>query len=87
MEALALGRPAIGTYVAGIPELVEPGVCGWLVPAGSLEPLTAAMRSVLTSPVENLETMGKIGAERVASQHNALTEAKKLAALFQQYSA
>jgi hypothetical protein len=31
--------------------------------------------------------MGKIGAERVASQHNALTEAKKLAALFQQYSA
>ncbi len=86
MEALALGRPVISTYVAGIPELVEPGVCGWLVPAGSLEPLTAAMRSVLTSPVENLETMGKIGCDRVASQHNALTEAKKLAALFHQYS-
>lgn len=87
MEALALGRPAISTYVAGIPELVEPGVCGWLVPAGSLEPLTAAMRNALTSPIEKLETMGKIGAERVASQHNALTEAKKLAALFQEYSA
>jgi colanic acid/amylovoran biosynthesis glycosyltransferase len=87
MEALALGRPVISTYVAGIPELVEPGVCGWLVPAGSLEPLTAAMRSALTSPVENLETMGKIGGDRVASQHNALTEAKKLAALFHKYSA
>jgi len=87
MEALALVRPVISTYVAGIPELVEPGVCGWLVPAGSLEPLTAAMKSALTSPVEKLETMGKTGAERVASQHNALTEAKKLAALFQEYSA
>jgi glycosyltransferase involved in cell wall biosynthesis len=36
MEALALGRPVISTYVAGIPELVEPGVCGWLVSAGSV---------------------------------------------------
>jgi colanic acid/amylovoran biosynthesis glycosyltransferase len=87
MEALALGRPVISTYVAGIPELVEPGVCGWLVPAGSLEPLTAAMKSALTSPVEKLESMGKIGAQSVASQHNALSEAKKLAALFEEYSA
>lgn len=87
MEALALGRPVISTYVAGIPELVEPGICGWLVPAGSLEPLTAAMKSALTSPVEKLETMGQVGAQSVASQHNALTEAKKLAALFQEYSA
>lgn len=87
MEALALGRPVISTYVAGIPELVESGVCGWLVPAGSREPLTAAMRSALTSPIEKLEAMGKIGAERVASQHNAFTEAKKLATLFSKYSA
>lgn len=87
MEALALGRPVISTYVAGIPELVEPGVCGWLVPAGSLDRLTAAMKSALTSPVEQLESMGKVGAELTASQHNALTEASKLAALFQQYSA
>ena len=34
MEALALGRPVISTWVAGIPELVESGKCGWLVPAG-----------------------------------------------------
>ena len=34
MEALALGRPVISTYIAGIPELVQPGVNGWLVPPG-----------------------------------------------------
>ena len=32
MESLAMGRPVLGTYVAGVPELVENGVTGWLVP-------------------------------------------------------
>lgn len=82
MEALALGRPVISTYVAGIPELVEPGVCGWLVPSGSVEALTVAMRAALLLPVEKLEQMGKVGAERVAQHHNAAVEARKLAMLF-----
>ena len=83
MEALALNRPVISTYVAGIPELVEPGVCGWLVPPGSAEALAVAMRAVLESPLEKLEQMGKTGAERVAQQHNVDLEAKKLVALFE----
>jgi glycosyltransferase involved in cell wall biosynthesis len=82
MEALALNRPVISTYVAGIPELVEPGVCGWLVPPGSVEALAVAMRAVLEAPLEQLEEMGKAGAERVAQQHNVALEAKKLVALF-----
>ena len=82
MEALALGRPVISTYVAGIPELVEPGICGWLVPPGNVEALTAAMRTAIELPVETLEQMGRVGAERVALQHDAEQEARKLAALF-----
>ena len=35
-QAMALARPVISTYVAGIPELVRDGVDGWLVPAGPL---------------------------------------------------
>ncbi len=83
MEALALGRPVISTYIAGIPELVKPGVCGWLVPPGSVEALTAAMRAALQLPVEQLEQMGRAGAEQIAQRHNAAVEASKLAALFQ----
>ena len=83
MEALALSRPVISTYVAGIPELVEPGICGWLVPPSSVEALTAAMRAALQLPVEKLEQMGKAGAVRAAQQHDAAIEASKLAALFQ----
>ena len=82
MEALALSRPVISTYVAGIPELVEPEICGWLVPPGSVEALTNAMRTALQLPVEKLEQMGRVGAFRVAQQHDAAIEASILAALF-----
>lgn len=83
MEALALERPVISTYIAGIPELVKPGVNGWLVPSGSVEALTEAMREVLQLPTEKLEQMGKAGAASVKAQHNVAQEASKLAKLFQ----
>lgn len=82
MEALALGRPAISTYVAGIPELVEPGVCGWLVPAGAVGPLADAMRAALAMPAGQLAALGRAGAARVAARHDVRKEAARLAALF-----
>ncbi|MCY2954765.1 MAG: glycosyltransferase family 4 protein [Planctomycetota bacterium] len=78
MEALALGRPVISTYIAGIPELVKSGVTGWLVPAGSVEELAAAMREVLEAPAEKLDAMGWVGAGWVAERHDATIEAEKL---------
>jgi glycosyltransferase involved in cell wall biosynthesis len=81
MEALALGRPVISTYIAGIPELVEPGTSGWLVPAGAIEPLVEAMAEALSADPAELERMGRAGAALAARQHNALTEARKLADL------
>ena len=82
MESLALARPVISTYIAGIPELVEPGVCGWLVPAGSVSHLVDAMRTVLNASTDMLSSMGNIGAKRVAEQHSARLEANKLASMF-----
>ena len=54
MEAMALRRPVLTTYVAGIPELVRPGEHGWLVPAGDVEALADAMAACLDSPVDIL---------------------------------
>lgn len=82
MESLALERPVISTYISGIPELVVPRENGWLVPAGALEELTDAMREALTAPTEKLQAMGRAGARKVTSQHDARAEAKKLAQLF-----
>jgi colanic acid/amylovoran biosynthesis glycosyltransferase len=81
MEALALRRPVISTYIAGIPELVENQTCGWLITPGSIEALVTAMRSALLTPPDKLEYMGQIGAERVALRHNIDLEAAKLAVL------
>lgn len=81
MEALALGRPVISTYIAGIPELVESGRSGWLVPAGAVEPLAAAMVAALAADPAELRAMGRAGADRVAERHDVATEAKKLADL------
>ncbi len=82
MEALALGRPVVTTAIAGTPELVEPGLTGWLVPAGSVEALVPALRDALEAPPARLEAMGRAGAARVRQRHDALQEARKLAALF-----
>lgn len=81
MEALALGRPVISTYIAGIPELVKPGVCGWLIPSGSVEALRDAMREALHLPVADLEQMGKAGRARVLERHDIKLESGKLVAL------
>jgi colanic acid/amylovoran biosynthesis glycosyltransferase len=82
MEALALRRPVISTFVAGIPELIEPGVTGWLVPAGAVCPLADAIRSALRATPEQLRSMGDTGSKRVAAQHDADLEAVRLAQLF-----
>jgi glycosyltransferase involved in cell wall biosynthesis len=82
MEALALGRPVITTAVAGIPELVEPGVSGWLLPSGSSEVLEHALRDVLHTPVYRLAEMGRAGKAVVARNHDAVREAGKLVRLF-----
>ncbi len=82
MEALAAQRPVVSTYVAGIPELLARGECGWLVPAGSVSELSDSLRAALAAPREELEAMGRRGAAIVAQAHNAQLEASKLLRLF-----
>jgi len=84
MEAMALGRPVLSTYVAGIPELVINKENGWLVPAGSLDALVLSMRELLNSTDETIKVMGEKARERVIQRHDIETEAAKLAALFKQ---
>jgi glycosyltransferase involved in cell wall biosynthesis len=82
MESLALKRPVVSTYIAGIPELIENGVSGFLVPAGDVAALADAMAKILSSDQQALEKMGAAGSERVRLRHDASVEAGKLAALF-----
>ena len=82
MEAMALRRPVISTYVAGIPELVIPGKTGWLVPAGSQGELVDAMIACIEAPSSELDRMGDMAHQRVTTRHDVIREAQKLKSLF-----
>ena len=70
MEAMALRRPVISTFVAGIPELVRSGDDGWLVPAGDVKALAKAMQECLDSDVDVLARMGETAQARVLERHD-----------------
>jgi glycosyltransferase involved in cell wall biosynthesis len=82
MEAMALRRPVISTYVGGIPELVRPGENGWLVPAGSVDALVAAIEGLLACSDGHLADMGEAAYRRVLDRHSVDSEATKLKSLF-----
>jgi colanic acid/amylovoran biosynthesis glycosyltransferase len=83
MEAMALRRPVISTFVAGIPELVQTGEHGWLVAAGDVKGLMSAMRACLDAPIETVVRMGGAAQNRVHAHHNVDAQAAQLAKLFQ----
>jgi colanic acid/amylovoran biosynthesis glycosyltransferase len=87
MEAMALRRPVLSTYVAGIPELVVPGKSGWLFPAGSLDALVTAVQDCLAQSDEDMRAMGEFAHFRALERHSIDTEARKLVVLFAASSA
>jgi glycosyltransferase involved in cell wall biosynthesis len=66
MEALALGLPVVATAVGGVPEVVEHGREGLLVPAGRPDELATALLSVLTD-AERRRTMAAAASRRGAA--------------------
>lgn len=63
LEAMALGRPVIGSAIGGIPELIVDDVTGWLVPAGDGAALSAALTRIATEP-QSRWRFGEAGRER-----------------------
>lgn len=82
MEAMACARPVIATYIAGIPELVRPGLEGWLVPAGDAAALAETMLQAAEAAPEALAAMGARARARVMERHDIRESARRLAALF-----
>jgi colanic acid/amylovoran biosynthesis glycosyltransferase len=64
IEAMAMGVCVISTPVAGVPEIVEDGVSGLLVPPGDARALADAMSAVLRAP-EARARMGQNARKKV----------------------
>lgn len=81
MEAMAARLPVVASRVAGVPELVEDGESGYLVPPGSVEALVARIGTLLADP-ERCGAMGEAGRLKVVADHHVMKEAAKLHARF-----
>lgn len=81
MEALASARPVIASQVAGVSELVEDGVNGYLVPPGDEETLADRIGRLADDPALRAR-MGLAGREKVQAEFDARREAARIGALF-----
>ena len=67
LEAMAAGLPVVATRAGGIPELVEDGVSGLLVPPDDVQALAGAL-TTLIGDRELRAAMGSAGRRRVEDQ-------------------
>ena len=67
LEAMACARPAVCTAVGGIPEMINDGETGYLVPPGDRHQLAARLMNVLSNP-QTARRMGRAGRDRVEAE-------------------
>ncbi|MCB1085439.1 MAG: glycosyltransferase [Verrucomicrobiae bacterium] len=82
MEAMAMEIPVITTPVAGIPELVEHGRSGALVPPASAEALIGAIGDFILHP-EKWRPFGRRGRERVLADFDQERNGRAMVSLFE----
>ena len=80
MEAMASGVPVVSTTVSGIPELVEDGVTGLLVPPDDAEVLSQAISRLLTDP-ELAARLARAGRQRVEREYDVVRNTRHKAHL------
>ncbi len=81
LEAMAASKPVVSTWLAGIPEMVEDGVSGLLVPPGQPEALAGALENLAAKEQERRQ-LGEAGRLRVVEKFSAAASAEQLGALF-----
>jgi D-inositol-3-phosphate glycosyltransferase len=68
LEALASGRPVVASRVGGLPSVVENGVNGFLVTAGSVRDFAKALTTLLDDR-DLRDSLGAAGAESARHRH------------------
>ncbi|ECY3258123.1 glycosyltransferase, partial [Salmonella enterica subsp. enterica serovar Alachua] len=83
MEAMAVGIPVVSTVHSGIPELVEAGKSGWLVPENDAQALAARLAEFSRIDHDTLESVITRAREKVAQDFNQQAINRQLASLLQ----
>jgi colanic acid/amylovoran biosynthesis glycosyltransferase len=81
MEAMASGVPAISTFIAGLPELIEDGKSGFLTRPSDATHLAGTIESILRGR-EDLEPILARAADTVRERYDAARNVRELASIF-----
>jgi glycosyltransferase involved in cell wall biosynthesis len=76
LDALAMRRPVVSTTAGGIPEMIDSGVHGRLVPPRDPGALAAALLWMLEHPAE-AAAMGAAGRQRVEQEFTCERTARR----------
>jgi glycosyltransferase involved in cell wall biosynthesis len=77
MEAMAMQLPVVTTRIMGIPELIEDGVHGLLVPPGRVDALTEALERLARGPDER-RRLGRAAREKVSQDYDVARSAARM---------
>lgn len=83
IEAMAMGKPVIGSRMGGIPEQVEDGVNGFLCEAGNTQEFTAAMNKLMADPALR-QKMGEASRQKAETKYNLEAHNNELVNIYAQ---
>ena len=81
LEAMERGRPVIASDVGGLPEIVDDGRTGILVPPGDVEALARAIEELADDPARTA-AMGRAGRARALEDFSQERCTERIAALY-----
>jgi glycosyltransferase involved in cell wall biosynthesis len=83
IEGMAVGKPVVATDGGGVPEIVEDGRTGILVPMGEVQAMADAICQILADPARAKE-MGIRGRERVKNHFTVELTAGRVEAVYRE---
>jgi glycosyltransferase involved in cell wall biosynthesis len=81
IEGMAAGKPVVATNGGGVPEIVENGKTGILVPMGDVQAMADAICRILADPALAAD-MGSRGRQRVADHFTVQQTARRVEAVY-----
>jgi glycosyltransferase involved in cell wall biosynthesis len=82
LEAMALGKPVIGSNIGGIPEQIEDGRTGFLFPMGDTAALAARMSGLARNKALRI-SMGRAARRKLENEFSLRKHCQELLALYQ----
>jgi glycosyltransferase involved in cell wall biosynthesis len=83
IEGMAAGKPVVATNGGGVPEIVEDGKTGVLVPMSDVQAMADAICRIIADPQRATE-MGRLGRKRVIENFTSDQTARRVEAVYEE---